>query len=455
MMGLIERVAQAIGNEANIGVAVSGGADSVFLLTALHQLGRATAVLHINHALRGADSDADESFVRELAQALALPFHSVRLPPEEGNLEQEARNLRYSFFINRIAVGQCKTVATGHTLDDQAETVLYRFLRGSGTAGLSGIHPQTESGIIRPLLELRRAEIREYLTARNIPWREDLSNHDLNFRRNQIRAKAIPALTDLNPALPEVLASTAAWAQAEEDYWRTEIARLALRYLKVAPETAILEIEPFVQFPLAVRRRLLRHAIVHVKGDLRTIGFHHIEAILALMTTREGSGRIQLPGLDVYRSFDLLRLAPQHFDARMDRDFSAPLVIPGDTCLPERQLLIRTELAIPARVYNSDGNALDRAKCRLPLQVRNWRPGDQFERSGHAGAVKIKTLFQDYRIPLWERRRWPVVISGDAIAWTRRFGAARDVAASAESKSVLVITDLQNGESNPASGTSY
>ena len=203
-------------------------------------------------------------------------------------------------------------------------------------------------------------------------------------------------------------------------------------------------------------RRLLRRAIEHVRGNLRAINFHHVEAICALMATREGSGRIQLPELDVYRSFDQLRLAPQRFDARIERDFEISLPIPGEIHLPERLLTIEMELVAPSPVYNSDVNALDWAKCSGSLHLRNWRPGDQFERAGpsRATAVKIKTLFQEYRIPLWERRRWPVIVMGESIVWTRRFGAARDFAASRESESILIVSDSARVESIPSFTTS-
>jgi len=439
---VIDQVAAAIGDRGRIGVAVSGGADSVFLLTALHELGAAVAVLHVNHQLRGADSDADETFVRELAAARNLDFHAAALPPAPGNIEQEARRLRYEFFAEAIANGVCALIATGHTLDDQAETVLFRFLRGSGAAGLSGIRPETETGLIRPLLGLRRAAIREWLTERGIAWREDASNEDTSFRRNHIRRDVLPVLTEINPALPELLASTATWAQGEEAYWATEIARLEQRYLKTAPETVFIEIGPFNELPVAIQRRLLRRAMEHVRGNLRTIGFQHVESARKLLSTREGSGRIQLPDLDIYRSFDLLRITPQRFDARVERNFSVPMEIPGETTVTAPLLTIGMELAVPSDVYNGGVNALDPAKCLGQLHLRNWRPGDQFERPGDPGtAVKIKTLFQDYRVPLWERRTWPVIVMGDSIVWTRRFGPARQFAATAESESILLVKE--------------
>jgi tRNA(Ile)-lysidine synthase len=187
---VIERVANY--GYRRVGAAVSGGADSVFLLHALREQGVAAAVLHVNHRLRGPESDRDEDFVRDLALTFGLPIQVLAAPGLTGNIEQEARRARYDLFAREIAAGTCDAVATGHTLDDQAETVLYRFLRGAGTAGLSGIRPTTPSGIVRPLLELRRDDIRRWLSERNIPWREDRSNQLPEFARNRIRLQHLP-----------------------------------------------------------------------------------------------------------------------------------------------------------------------------------------------------------------------------------------------------------------------
>ena len=456
---VIERVAATIERHRmlaggrRIGVAVSGGADSVFLLHSLRELGLATAVFHINHHLRGDESDVDETFVRDMAARLDLPVYVLDAPIESGNIEQEARRARYEFFATKITAGNCDAVATGHTLDDQAETVFYRFIRGAGTAGLSGIIPMTESRVIRPLLALRRDEIRSWLSERNIPWREDRSNSDAEFLRNRIRLRHLPELTaSLNPALPEVLAATAAWARAEEEYWTQELDRIEPRYLIHSPETVLIATKPFLELPVAVQRRLLRRAIHRVRGSLRAIDFQHVEGIRAMMATREGSGRVQLPDLDIYRSFDWLRLAPVGFDSRLERDFETPLTIPGRTEVPGRLLTIDIELAPQVHVYNKYEQGLDWDRCIGSLMLRNWRPGDQYRRRGHSAAEKIKTLFQEYRIPLWQRRTWPVIARGNSILWTRRFGVASEFAAGPESRTVLMIREVM--ESNPVSPTS-
>jgi tRNA(Ile)-lysidine synthase len=442
-----------------IGVAVSGGADSVFLLHALHDLNLAAAVLHVNHALRGAESDADEAFVRDLAHHLVLPIHILNSTVAPGNIEQEARRARYDFFAHHISLGTCDSVATGHTLDDQAETVLYRFLRGAGTAGLSGVRPSTSARIIRPLLQLRREDIRGWLTGHNIAWREDASNQNLEIQRNRIRVRHLPELAaSLNPALPEVLASTAVWAQGEEDYWSAELDRFAPHYLISKPETVLIRTNPFLDLPPALQRRLLRRAIETVRGSLRAIDFRHIEAMRSMMATREGSGRIQLPALDVYRSFDWLRLAPIGFDSRLARDFESPLTVPGRTYIKDRELTIEMELIDSQGVYNSGVQGLDWAVsggssfCN-GLRLRNWRPGDQYRPQGRANAEKIKTLFQEHRVPLWERRSWPVIVNGDdTIVWSRKFGAAAQFAAQPDSRKILKIQEP--GESNPATAAS-
>jgi tRNA(Ile)-lysidine synthase len=433
-----------------IGVAVSGGADSVFLLHAVRELGAAAAVLHVNHGLRGDESDRDEEFVRALAIEFELPIHVLSAPAPGGNIEQEARLARYDFFARQMTAGTCEAVATGHTLDDQAETVLYRFLRGAGTAGLSGIRPATAAGIIRPLLELRRDEIRRWLSERNIPWREDRSNQDPEFLRNRIRLQHLPELSaSLNPSLPGVLATTAIWAQGEEDYWAAELDRLESFYLIDKPETILISTKPYLELPAAVQRRLLRRAIERLRGSLRAIDFQHVERIRAMMATREGSGRLQLPDLDIYRSFDWLRLAPVGIDTRLPRDFEAPLVIPGRTEVLARRLTIEMELVDNLNVYNGDVQALDWERCTgspsQGLKLRNWRPGDQYQPQGRIAAEKIKTLFQEYRIPLWERRTWPVISieagQGESIVWSRRFGVATQFAPGPESRKVLTIRE--------------
>ena len=227
---LIDRVAEIIPRYSmlspgqRVGVAVSGGADSVVLLHIFHRLAAQLrvrlAVLHVNHHLRGAESEEDERFVRLLAESLGLQVLIEHAPVADGNLEQEAREVRRQFFLKAMQQdGPVDRVALGHTKSDQAETVLFRLLRGSGLAGLAGMRISTPEGFIRPLLTTGRAEVRQWAETEGIAWREDSSNTDARFARNRLRNEVMPVLVKhFNSNLESTLSGTAALARSEEDY---------------------------------------------------------------------------------------------------------------------------------------------------------------------------------------------------------------------------------------------
>ena len=448
-------------NGSNLGVAVSGGADSVFLLHLLRDLAPRwnlrLSVVHIEHGIRGTDSTADAEFVRQLARSFDLPFHlhTVNVTAIQDNLEQAARNARREFFTELISQGTVERIATGHTRNDQAETVLFRILRGSGLTGLTGILPVTMEGIVRPLLEADRAEIELWLRDRQIAWREDVTNRDLSYARNRLRHEILPLLRDaFNPQLDAALAHLAMLAQDEEAYWGSE------------PETnsiagpQILNIAELASSEPALARRRVRKAIAQTKGDLRQIGFDHIERILQMVRSAEGHDRIQLPGVDVFRSFQWIRFAP--LGPTAERDFTLPLQAPGCVELPGSgtritlQVQEKSEQA-PCRATLVDELDWQRftpnAGALTGLELRNWRPGDQYRRVGHEKQEKIKILFQEARIPLWERRQWPIITYNETIVWVRRFGAAAEFVAGPASRMVLRIGESGSVQSGYRSGT--
>jgi len=442
-----------------VGVAVSGGADSVCLLHVLFELAPRwnlhLQVLHLDHQLRGEESREDARFVERLAAGLGLPFslgHAdvSTLARDRGeNLEQAARNERRRFFLEFLHSGAVDRIALGHTRSDQAETVLFRFLRGSGTAGLAGIRPVTSDGFVRPLIGIERSAVEQFLRERNITWREDSSNASLDFARNRIRRELLPMLQrEWNPAITEMLAHTSDWALEEESYWETEIGRLAARLLISKPPAVLLRADQLADLPAAAARRLLRRAIEMVKGDLHSIDFAHVAAVTVLSSQPEGSGRLQIPGVDVYRSFEWLRLAPPGVDNLENRNFRLPAPVPGSVPLPGESSAVLLELVENKTVtessdsgYNKLMEYLDGDRISGALEVRNWRPGDQYRPVGHSGVEKIKLLFQQARIPLWERRSWPVITSGEEIVWARRFGPAANLAATPESRVLLKIQE--------------
>ncbi|HEV8375616.1 MAG TPA: tRNA lysidine(34) synthetase TilS, partial [Candidatus Polarisedimenticolia bacterium] len=224
-------------------IAVSGGADSICLLDLFASLREREAfplyVAHVNHGLRGDESDADEGFVAASAKRLGVPFYVKKLGPDElrsspKGLEAAARKARFEFLTGIATQTGSSRIALGHTRDDQAETFLLRLLRGSGRRGLGGMHPRTEEVFIRPLLEISRPAVRSHLQARGILWREDSSNEDLGRTRNRVRHRLLPMLKEeFNPEIALGLARTASVFREENDYLDLVTRDLERRLLRV------------------------------------------------------------------------------------------------------------------------------------------------------------------------------------------------------------------------------
>jgi tRNA(Ile)-lysidine synthase len=455
-----------------VGVAVSGGADSVVLLHLLRSLSERfqikLTILHLNHQLRGSESDGDEEFVRSMAGSLDLPSVLEREEiPSGGNLEQSARLARREFYRRAMHQHSLRRVALGHTRSDQAETVLFRFLRGSGTAGLAGMRMTTQDGLIRPLLTTPRDEIRRWAMAHGIPWREDSSNANLGFSRNRLREQVIPTLArDFNSNLEAGLARTAELAQDEQDYWAEEIEPIFQQMVRHTHFGLILDIAQLSALKVAVQRRVIRRAILEVRGGLRSIDIRHVNAILGLLGSSSGHDRVIIPGVHALRSFDKLRLTNPgavKFDERHYRlaleigeecqlPFQAGRIALNGEAPPEPPFCanFKEECGLSGEVAELDGDALADGGMPRPLYVRNWEPGDALQFPARTGVEKIKTLFQEHRVLLWERRHWPVVVCGNEIVWARRFGCAAKFKTSAGSRHVIrLVYRPQQGEHTP------
>lgn len=396
-----------------VGVAVSGGCDSVGLLDVLARLAPKwrllLSVLHVNHRLRP-ESGEEETFVRTLAARYGLECIVDRPELGEGNVEEKAREARLSFF----RAAPCDRVATGHTLDDQAETVLFRILRGTGLTGLSGIRPVADA-IVRPLIEIRRAEVRRWAADNGLEFREDASNSETRFARNRIRHELLPQLErGWNPRLTEVLAGMAGVASEEDRF-------LDSRLPVIAPESdgsVVVDWAMLDALDPALRPRLVRRAIRLAKGDLTRIDLAHVERVLSL---RPGHDRVILPGVDAMRSFSWVRFSgyPRSGGAERGWEFAAA---PGfDREIPGGHR-VSIKLRTGSDDYNEEASAVAWNDERLTL--RGWRPGDRVRLLGRAEPKSLKELFQEFRIPLWERRNWPVLDSSEGIVWAGEFGAA-------------------------------
>lgn len=457
-----------------VAVAVSGGADSVALLRLLldlrQDLGIVLSVAHFHHGIRGAEADLDLDFVASMASKYELELHSqtgdaLSWAKTSGtSVESAARILRYRFFsellgnsmppdsamlvpnaelghseLNRYSRDSrlADHVATAHTLNDQAETVMMKLARGAGSRGLAGIFPEQKlarGSIVRPLLQIHRDELRNYLNSIHQDWREDSSNADLNFTRNRVRARVLPALkADLNPSIESSLAHTSAIAQAEEEYWHEQIARiLPLVSLRGAPargggrketaqQSASFDLQKLQQQPLAVQRRLLRAAAENLGCNL---DFEHVEEIRELMNGKSHGKTIEIAGgWRAHRLFRELRIerlpAKVHSSAK---PYEYKIGVPGAVHIAQLGTTIR------ARISEGNGTepnaAYNRAhSIELPaidhISVRNWRAGDRFRAAQSTSEKRVKELLYPLHLEAEEKARWPVATVGERIIWIR------------------------------------
>jgi tRNA(Ile)-lysidine synthase len=447
-----------------IGVAVSGGADSVALLHLLlelrEQTGIVLSVVHFNHQLRGRASDADEKLVTKLAARHGLEFFvaqediAARAKRERSNLEEVARKARYAFFDKLVREDRFAKVAVAHTADDQAETVMAHILRGTGLAGLAGIHP--ESGVVfRPLLGVRREELRKYLRSKRQPWHQDVTNFDTKRMRARIRQKLMPLLErNFQPAVVEHLCQLAELAREDEAYlaeqareWRHHLAKASAGEIRVP-------LAELLAGPATLRSRLLRQIVEGVKPRGGQFSAVHVAAVLGLASQKDSGKALPLPGgVEVRRDHEALRFraidfpAHQSVQAVRSREYSHVIDLRSGTVeLPLPALSCRLHFRVidwPAegRETSQTGAVLDRERLRLPLVVRNWRPGDVMRPTGHQKRHKLARLLSEKSVSRWEKESWPVLTSGGDLAWVRGLPVSAELAVGEKTRIAVLITE--------------
>jgi tRNA(Ile)-lysidine synthase len=429
-----------------VGVAVSGGPDSTlllhFMLDYAREAGFTLAVAHFNHHLRGAESDEDEEFVRALAKRLNLEFFCsgacvMELAREQKrNIESTARELRYRFFASLMSEDKLDKIATAHTANDQAETVLLRLLRGTGTRGLGGIHPVREIArgrVVRPFLSLTRAEVEAEVASRGIVFRTDATNLDTSLARNRVRQEVLPLLRRrFNPKVVRALAAFADRARDDESFLDAQARQHSSDLLVRAGDVLRMDCQRLNEFPPALARRVVRQAIEEMRASAVT----HAEIESVRQLAADGQSGKTLPlagGVEARREFGWLvfekvmnRVASP--EGRRWNGFSYTLNLPSDITVPELGLRLQFRLAdMPdARTAKTgytknNGVWLDPGLLDAPLTLRNWRPGDRVD--GTVKPLKLKRLFQRRGIPIGQRPYWPVLEAAGKIIWARGFEA--------------------------------
>ncbi len=448
-----------------VGVAVSGGADSMLLLHFMKQFsvegGLSLAVLHFNHHLRGAESNADARFVAERAKALDVEFVRAEADvtriarAKHRNVEALGRELRYRFFFSQIRRGRLDKVVTAHTANDQAETVLLRLLRGTGTRGLGGIFPVLDGKIFRPFLSVTRAEILREIGSCGLEFREDPSNRDLRFARNRIRHQLLPLLLEeYNPAAVALLTDLATRARDEEAFLDQAAAERARPWRIRENDEERIPIRPLIEFPSALARRVLRQMAASAGDGTSALSHVHVEALRHFAASSQSGKSMNLPGtLEARREFEWLVLACRH-RAPEPAGYLHHIDPPAEISIP--QLSLKLVFTVVENLHNgemnseytkSTANCIDMGKLSGALCLRSWAPGDFIQPAGIRSPVKLKELFLTRKIPIWRRRSWPVLLSGNEIIWAYGFPPAQRVAASPASARLLRIAERRLGGS--------
>jgi tRNA(Ile)-lysidine synthase len=421
--------------------AVSGGSDSValaFILKDLHDRNalELAGIGHVHHQLRGHEADADENFCRNLAERISVPFFSGRVDVTAaieaggGSVESAARRLRYAWLESTATTAGASHIATGHTLDDQAETILMRLLRGASGRGLAGIRAARGS-VIRPLLDCRRAELREFLASIGERFRDDATNDDVAIARNRVRHELLPVIERIAPGGLDALARTAALAADDEKY--LSAAAIEAAHSVVLTSEGDLSGDRLSALAPAIARRVVRGAIERAAperaGDITAA---HVDAVRNLASSSE-PGHLDLAGVAVESDGDVVKFSGAKVHGRTGAQvhgFSYQLDRGGSVAVPEANLVIsagpRDQTGPHGVETDSETKAVrttlqvsvDAADVKWPLTVRNRRPGDRIKPTGGLGRKKVQDLLVDMKMPRAARDAVAVVVdAGGQLVW--------------------------------------
>jgi tRNA(Ile)-lysidine synthase len=446
-------------------VGISGGADSIALIHILmklsHDFDLRLAIAHLNHSLRGEESDRDAEFVMSVAENLNLRRYIKKIDVKKFSkyhklsIEEAGRILRHKFLNDTALLHGFDKIALGHQKDDTAETVLINILRGSGPQGISGIPPKRDM-FIRPLINVRRSDIECFLQAENISFMTDSSNNDPRYLRNRIRNSLIPLLAfDYNSDIVENL-SRMAEIFRDEQSWLESIILALFERTKLSEENAHIQlsIPDLKNMPSAAARRIIRKAVQELKGNLNGIGFKHMDAILKLIDSENKKNLVDFPGpVRIKRENDKLIIIRCKNKGRIRcNDIKQPLFeydINGPQTIFIKEidhLLQLTELSSnqvialkKSNFFTSDPNEayIDMVSLCYPISVRTFRAGDRFRPLGLTGFQKLKKFFINNKVPLSERKKIPILECSGKIIWVAGYRIDDSVKVLSSTKRVL------------------
>ena len=450
-IGKVIRTYRLFDPGAKILIGVSGGPDSMALLSLLAELRPAwnltLTVCYCHHGLRAA-ADEEESFVADWAGRLGCAFVSQKLALplflKKGgwSVQEAARLLRYQAFLDQKQNQQADRVALGHTANDLGEEVLIGLIRGAGLGGLAGI-PIRREAFVRPLLKTYREEILHYLSEKNIPFKEDASNRDGRYLRARIRHHLLPELTRYSPNIMAQLNRTA-WILQEDEAFLQQRRHQAEKKVAVyrGPSVRFLR-KKLAALPQAISSRLIQKALLQLKGDLRKISSVHLLGIIQAAGSSSRKGRLPLPlGWEAWWNKEEIGLRPVSSIPLRIGLFSYRLERPGKILIKEsKTLLIFKKVAIlPGQSFrdrNPSRARVDLQKLSWPLLIRNIEPGDRFQPLGLKGSKKVHRFLMDRKVPEALRSGIPLILSGGQVVWVAGMALAQPFALELGSRSAL------------------
>jgi tRNA(Ile)-lysidine synthase len=432
-------------------IGFSGGPDSVCLVHILNRLRDSLKLdlhaIYIDHRLRPGETEKEISFCRDFCHALSVPFMTKSIEvktyaaEEKLNKQEAARLLRYRIFEETVHEVNAHKIALGHTSDDQAETLLMRLFRGAGSAGLAGI-PPVRKNIIRPLIDIQRKEIEQYLVDEKVGFVTDSSNLKTDYMRNRIRLSLMPALKEFNPEIINTLSKTAAIFRDEERYFEIIVTKTLMKLISRKTDNRIeLFLSPFGSMDKVVIRRVLRRAIDETKG-LRGISFIHIEDMIELIQSGNPGDRLFLPkgirAIKDYSTFILTSEIPATLEP-------CTLTVPGETILKEAGIVLKATVDDTKEgeaTYKDSGlwtshGIFDADKLCYPLTARPRRDGDVFYPFGFGRRKKLQDFYVDMKVPRDERNRVPLIVSGEDIIWVVGYRGDERFKVTAETKKIV------------------
>lgn len=445
-------------------VAVSGGADSVCLLQVLAQqqaaLGVKLHAAHLNHKLRGDESDEDAWYVVDLAHKLGIPIMldtrdvAAYRDQKRCSLEEAAREVRYGFLSETARTVRAGCVVVGHTRDDQVETVLMHILRGSGVAGLRGLQPKsvlltgedkTPLTVVRPLLEVFRYETVDYCRRHNLEPRSDSSNVSDAFLRNRVRMELLPMLREYNPRFDAALLRLATIASDEIAYLDEQASSLWHKVAQVETSAVYLDKNKMSSLPLVMQRHLSRKAAEHLLGNLKDIEADHIEAMVQFLSKPAGKS-LHLPHelrLSVEYGRLVLALAETSSCPFPPLETEIALSVPGETAVSGWKVTAEVVKGTPDSGRNESGSftaCFDLDKAGTALLLRQRRRGDRFQPLGMRQSKKLQDFMVDAHIPRSWRNLVPLLCSGERILWVVGWRIDDRVKVTKATKKVLSVT---------------